>query len=133
MNSVNTWNLSNDKLHQLFKDDKEYISLKVRGNTWEPISRWLKLDSRIFKKTTNKARITLCDIESLGAIYNYRPIRWRAKKLTPLATHLIPKSIKNTVRKLPIFKELAFEIEITLYKYKEINTRACSQTHYRMF
>ena len=29
MKSVNTWNLTNNKLHQLFKDDKEFISLKV--------------------------------------------------------------------------------------------------------
>tara|TARA_B100000902_G_scaffold24583_1_gene29584 strand:- start:1450 stop:2541 length:1092 start_codon:yes stop_codon:yes gene_type:complete len=122
MKSVNTWNLSNDKLHQLFKDDKEYISLKVRGNTWEPISRWLKLDSRIFKKTTNKARITLCDIESLAEIYNYRSIRWKAKKLTPIPTKLIPQFIKNTLRKFPIIKQLAFEIEIIFYKYQEKST-----------
>ena len=122
MNEINTWNLTNNRLHQAFNEDTEFITFRVRGNTWEPLTRWLRLDSRIFRETTNKARITLCDIESLGAIYNYRPIRWRAKKLTPLATHFIPKSIKNTVRKLPIFKELAFEIEITLYKYKEIIT-----------
>ena len=39
----------------------------------------LKFDSRIFKETTNKARITLCDIESLAEIYNYRSIRWKSK------------------------------------------------------
>ena len=93
MKSVNTWNLTNNKLHQLFKDNNEFISLKVRGNTWEPITRWLKLDSRIFKGTTNKARITLCDIESLAEIYNYRSIRWKAKKLTPIQTKLVPQSI----------------------------------------
>ena len=119
MKSVNTWNLSNDKLHHLFKDNNEFISLKVRGNTWEPITRWLKLDSRIFKDTTNKARITLCDIESLAEIYNYRSIRWKAKKLTPIPTKLIPKLIKNTLRKLPIIKQLAFELEIVFYKYQE--------------
>ena len=89
MKSVNTWNLTNNKLHQLFKNDNEYISIKVRGNTWEPITRWLRLDSRIFRETTTKARITLCDIESLAEIYNYRSIRWKAKKLTPLPTKLI--------------------------------------------
>ena len=68
MKSVNTWNLTNKKLHQLFKDNNDYISLKVRGNTLEPITRWLKLDSRIFKGTTNTARITLCDVESLAAV-----------------------------------------------------------------
>ena len=91
MKSVNTWNLTNNKLHQIFKDDKEFISLKVRGNTWEPITRWLRLDSRIFRGTTNTARITLCDVESLAEIYNYRSIRWKAKKLTPIPvsyTHL---------------------------------------------
>ena len=119
MKSVNTWNLTNNKLHQLFKDDKEFISLKVRGNTWEPITRWLRLDSRIFRGTTNTARITLCDIESLAEIYNYRSIRWKAKKLTPIQTKLVPQSIKNTLRKLPIIKHLAFEIEITFYKYYE--------------
>ena len=79
MKSVNTWNLTNNKLHQLFKDNNDFISLKVRGNTWEPITRWLKLDSRIFRGTTNTARITLCDVESLAEIYNYRSIRWKAK------------------------------------------------------
>ena len=119
MKSVNTWNLTNNKLHQLFKDDKEFISLKVRGNTWEPITRWLRLDSRIFRETTNTARITLCDVESLAEIYNYRSIRWKAKKLTPIQTKSIPQAIKNTLRKLPIIKNLAFEIEITFYKYYE--------------
>ena len=120
MESISTWNLSNNQLHQSFKDNNEFIKFKVRGNTWEPILRWLKFDSRIFRETTNKARITLCDIESLAEIYNYRPIRWKAKKLTPLKTNLIPTKIKNIVRKLPIIKELAFEIEIVLYKYKEV-------------
>ncbi len=117
MKSVNTWNLTNKKLHQLFKDDDEFISIKVRGNTWEPITRWLRLDSRIFRETTNKARITLCDIESLAEIYNYRSIRWKTKKLTPLPTKIIPKSLKNICRKLPIIKQLSYEIEIIFYKY----------------
>ena len=119
MKSVNTWNLTNNKLHKLFKDNNEFISLKVRGNTWEPITRWLKLDSRIFKETTIRARITLCDIESLAEIYNYRSIRWKAKKLTPLPTQIIPKYLKNIFRKLPIIKQLAYELEIVFYKYKE--------------
>ena len=119
MKSINTWNLSNNNIHQLFKDNKEFISLKVRGNTWEPITRWFKLDSRIFKGTTNKARITLCDIESLAEIYNYRSIRWKAKKLTPLPTQLIPQSLKNIFRKLPIIKQLAYELEIVFYKYSD--------------
>ncbi|MDC3170857.1 glycosyltransferase family 2 protein [Prochlorococcus sp. AH-716-E13] len=119
MKSVNTWNLTNKKLHQLFKNNNEFISLKVRGNTWEPITRWLKLDSRIFKGTTNRARITLCDVESLAEIYNYRSIRWKAKKLTPIPTKFIPQAIKNTLRKAPIIKQLAFELEIVFYKYHE--------------
>jgi len=119
MESVNTWNLTNNNLHELFKDNKEFISLKVRGNTWEPITRWLKFDSRIFKGTTNKARITLCDIESLAEIYNYRSIRWKAKKLTPIPTKFIPEFVKNILRKLPIIKQLAFELEIVFYKYQE--------------
>ena len=119
MKSVNTWNLTNNKLHQLFKDDNEFITIKVRGNTWEPITRWLKLDSRIFRETTTKARITLCDIESLAEIYNYRSIRWKAKKLTPLPTKLIPQSLKNIFRKIPIIKQLAYELEIVFYKYTE--------------
>ena len=68
MESVNTWNLTNNKLHQFFKNNNEFISIRVRGNTWEPITRWLRLDSRVFRETTNKARITLCDIESLAEI-----------------------------------------------------------------
>jgi len=119
MRSVNSWNLTNNELHQLFKDNSEFISIKVRGNTWEPISRWLRLDSRIFRETTSKARITLCDIESLAEIYNYRSIRWKAKKLTPVPTKVIPHSIKNIFRKIPIIKQLAYELEIVFYKYSE--------------
>tara|TARA_Y100001978_G_scaffold144443_1_gene129452 strand:- start:572 stop:1663 length:1092 start_codon:yes stop_codon:yes gene_type:complete len=121
MISIKTWDLTNNQLHQIFKNNEDFITLKVRGNTWEPITRWLRLDSRVFRETTNRARITLCDIESLGEIYNYRPIRWKAKKLTPLKTKFFPKSVKNIVKKLPLIKDLAFEIEITLYKYKETN------------
>ncbi len=119
MKSVKSWNLTNKKLHQLFKDNNEFISIKVRGNTWEPITRWLKLDSRIFRETTSKARITLCDIESLAEIYNYRSIRWKAKKLTPLSTKGIPQSLKNIFRKIPIIKQFAYELEIVFYKYSE--------------
>ena len=119
MRSVNSWILTNNKLHQLFKDNNEFISIKVRGNTWEPITRWLRLDSRIFRETTSKARITLCDIESLAEIYNYRSIRWKAKKLTPMPTKVIPQSIKNIFRKIPIIKQLAYELEIVFYKYSE--------------
>ena len=119
MKSVSTWNLTNNKLHQIFKDENEFISINVRGNTWEPLTRWLRLDSRIFKETTSRARITLCDIESLAEIYNYRSIRWKAKKLTPLPTQLLPKSLKNIFRKLPLIKQLAYEIEIVFYKFNE--------------
>ncbi len=119
MKSVNSWTLTNNNLHQLFKDNNEFISIKVRGNTWEPITRWLRLDSRIFRETTSKARITLCDIESLAEIYNYRSIRWKAKKLTPLPTKVIPQSLKNIFRKIPIIKQLAYELEIVFYKYSE--------------
>ena len=123
MKSVNSWNLTNNKLHKLLKDNNEFISIKVRGNTWEPITRWLKLDSRIFRETTSKARITLCDIESLAEIYNYRSIRWKAKKLTPLPTRLIPQFLKNIFRKIPIIKQLAYELEIVFYKYSENNSK----------
>ena len=70
MKSFNTWNLTNNQLHELFKDNNKFISITVRGNTWEPITRWLRLDSRIFKETTNRPRITLCDIESLDKSIN---------------------------------------------------------------
>ena len=122
MKSFNTWNLTNNQLHELFKDNNKFISIRVRGNTWEPITRWLRLDSRIFKETTNRPRITLCDIESLSEIYNYRSIRWKAKKLTPLPTQLFPKKLKNIFRKLPLIKHLAYELEITFYKYVENNS-----------
>ena len=122
MNSFKTWDLTNDQLHKLFKDKNKFISIKVRGNTWEPITRWLRLDSRIFKETTNSPRITLCDIESLAEIYNYRSIRWKAKKLTPLPTKIFPQILKNIFRKLPIIKHLAYELEIVFYKYIENNS-----------
>ena len=54
MKSVNTWDLTNSKLHKLFKDNSDFISIKVRGNTWEPITRWLRLDSRVFRETQTK-------------------------------------------------------------------------------
>ena len=123
MQSFNTWNLTNNQLHELFKNENQFISIKVRGNTWEPISRWLRLDSRIFKETTNRPRITLCDIESLAEIYNYRSIRWKAKKLTPLPTQRFPQKIKNIFRKLPIIKHLAYELEIVFYKVLENNSK----------
>ena len=119
MITINTWDLTNNELHQTFKNNVDFITLKVRGNTWEPLTRWRRLDSRVFRETTNRARITLCDIESLGEIYNYRPIRWKVNKLTPLRTTFFPTSLKNIIKKLPLVRDLAFEIEITLYKYKE--------------
>jgi len=121
MIKINTWDLTNSQLHQTFKKNEDFITLKVRGNTWEPITRWLRLDSRIFRETTNRARITLCDIQSLGEIYNYRPIRWKVNKLTPIKTQFFSSSIKNVIRKLPLIRDLAFEIEITFYKYNETN------------
>ena len=120
MNAINTWDLTNNKLHETFKNNHEFLTFRVRGNTWEPITRWLKLDSRVFRETTNNARITLCDIESLAEIYDYRSIRWKAKKLTPLQTKFIPSSIKNILRKIPFLKDLAFELEISLCKYTNI-------------
>ena len=123
MQSFNSWNLTNDQLHELFKDKEKLISIKVRGNTWEPITRWLRLDSRIFKETTIRPRITLCDIESLAEIYNFRSIRWKAKKLTPLPTQIIPQKLKNIFRKLPIIKDFAYELEIIFYKYSENNSK----------
>jgi hypothetical protein len=122
MQSFNTWDLTNNQLHELFKDKNKFLSIKVRGNTWEPLSRWLRLDSRIFKETTNRPRITLCDIESLAEIYNYRSIRWKAKKITPLPTQIFPQTLKNIFRKLPIIKHLAYELEIVFYKYIENNS-----------
>jgi len=121
MKAIDTWNLSHNELHDSFQKNCEFLKFKVRGNTWEPITRWLKLDSRIFRNTTNKARITICDIESLGEIYNYRSIRWRAKKLTPISTNFVNQSIKNILRKLPILKDLAYELEITFYKGTQIH------------
>ena len=122
MQTFNTWDLTNNQLHQLFKDKNKFISIKVRGNTWEPISRWFRLDSRIFKETTNRPRITLCYIESLAEIYNYRSIRWKAKKLTPLPTQILPLKLKNIFRKLPIIKHLAYELAISFYRYIENNS-----------
>ena len=40
------------------------------------------------------------------------------KKLTPLPTNLIPGSLKNIIRKLPIIKHLAYELEIPSYQYR---------------
>ena len=121
MKAIETWKLSHNQLHESFQKNCEFLKFKVRGNIWEPITRWLRLESRIFKETTNKARITLCDIESLGEIYNYKSIRWRAKKLTPISINFVNESIKNILRKLPIIKDLAFELEITFYKDNFIN------------
>ena len=75
MISINTWELTNNQLHQAFKNNRDFITLKVRGNTWEPITRWLRLDSRVFRETTNRARITLCDICLLYTSPSPRDIR----------------------------------------------------------
>ena len=122
MQSFSTWNLTNNQLHELFKNKNKFLSIKVRGNTWEPITRWLRFDSRIFKETTIRPRITLCDIESLAEIYNYRSVRWKAKKLTPLQTQILPQPLKNIFRKLPVIKHLAYELEVFFYKYIENNS-----------
>ena len=122
MQSFRTWNLTHNQLHELFKNKNKFLSIKVRGNAWEPITRWLRLDSRIFKETTIRPRITLCDIESLAEIYNYRSVRWKAKKLTPLQTQILPQALKNIFRKLPIIKHLAYELEIFFYRYIENNS-----------
>tara|TARA_Y100001970_G_C14248923_1_gene870346 strand:+ start:1829 stop:2914 length:1086 start_codon:yes stop_codon:yes gene_type:complete len=121
MKSIRSWELSNIELNNVFKENHSILSLKVRGNTWEPISRWYKLDSRLFKKTTNKARITLPVLESLAEIYDYKVVTWRAIKLSPLNTNLLPISIKSAIRKLPLLKSIAFEIELILYKQKIIS------------
>ena len=119
--SIKTWELSNKELHDLFLAERDVLKLIVRGNTWEPMVRWAKFDSRIFKKKTFTARITLADIESLGEIYGLRLINWEAKKLTPLNTKLVPIGIKNIFRKLPILKSIAYEINISMYKVKKLN------------
>jgi len=36
-----------------------------------------------------------------------------------MPTKVIPRSIKNIFRKIPIIKHLAYELEIVLYKYSE--------------
>ena len=118
MDSVNSWNISNEELHQFFQKDKNLLFFKVRGNFWEPLSRWLKLDSRLFRETTIKARITVSDLQSLGQIYNYNTVAWQAKKITPLNTKFIPSFIRNSIRKLPLIRSIAYEIELVLYKYE---------------
>jgi len=39
-----------------------------------------------------------------------------------LPTKVIPQSIKNIFRKIPIIKQLAYELEIVFYKYSENNS-----------
>ena len=39
-----------------------------------------------------------------------------------MPTKIIPKSLKNIFRKLPIIKQLAYELEIFFYKYNESNS-----------
>ena len=119
--TIKTWDLSNKDLHELFIGEEDILTLIVRGNTWEPIARWVRFDSRIFRKRTNTARITLADIESLSEIYGFSLISWEAKKLTPLNTRLIPLAIKNIFRKLPILRSIAYEINISMFKVKKLN------------
>ena len=118
---IKTWNLSNTDLHKLFQNKKDILTFIVRGNTWEPITRWVRFDSRIFRKETFKARITLADIESLGEIYGFTLISWEAQKLTPISTKLIPQMIKNILRKLPILRSIAYEINISMFKVETLN------------
>ena len=45
-----------------------------------------------------------------------------SKKLTPLQTQILPQTLKNIFRKLPIIKHLAYELEISFYRYIENNS-----------
>ena len=108
MKAIETWNLSHNQLHESFQKDSELLKFKVRGNTWEPITRWLKLDSRIFRDTTNKARITLCDIESLSEIYKYRSVRWRAKKTYTYAYKFYKSFNQKYFEKVTNYKRFSF-------------------------
>lgn len=118
LDSVDSWSISNQALHQFFQKDKNLLFFKVRGNFWEPLSRWLQLDSRLFRETTIKARITVSDLQSLGEIYNYNTVSWKAKKITPLNTKYVPSFLRNSIRKLPLIRSIAYEIELVLYKYE---------------
>ena len=45
-----------------------------------------------------------------------------SKEINPLPTKILPQTIKNIFRKLPIIKNLAYELEINFYKYIENNS-----------
>ena len=45
-----------------------------------------------------------------------------SKKINSFTNSIIPKKLKNIFRKLPLIKHLAYELEITFYKYIENNS-----------
>ena len=77
---------------------------------------WLRLDSRILEKLLAE-QVTSCDIESLAEIYNYRSIRW--KEINTFTNQTYSTNFEKYLRKLPIIKQLVYELEIFFYKYKE--------------
>ncbi|WP_413430203.1 glycosyltransferase family 2 protein [Synechococcus sp. Cu2B8-bc1011] len=89
------------------------FTFQITGNIWEPLCRWLRMDSRALSTTTISNRLSTWDIESLAEIHSLVPVKWVASKLTPFHTSWVPQKIKNALRRIPGIRDFAYSIEYT--------------------
>jgi hypothetical protein len=91
------------------------LRLKLVGNTWAPLKRWARGDSRILKPITQTNRVSTWDVASLAEIHGLKPIKWQAAKLTPFKTNFLPIWFRELCRKLPLIQSLAYDIEMYFF------------------
>ena len=91
------------------------LRLKLVGNTWAPLKRWARGDSRILKPITQTNRVSTWDLASLAEIHGLKPIKWQAAKLTPFKTNFLPIWFRKLCRKLPLIQSLAYDIEMYFF------------------
>lgn len=89
------------------------IKIELLGNSWEPISRWLSLDSRLVSDTSSLNRLSSFDIDSICQILGFVFLKSRSSKLTPFNTSWIPSSLKNLLRKAPLVSALSYKYEMS--------------------
>jgi hypothetical protein len=97
------------------------LTFQITGNTWEPLARWLRMDSRVLSQVTQTNRLSTWDIESLAEIHGLIPVKWEASKLTPLPTAWIPNGIKNACRRLPGLRSFAYIINYSFRKGRDLD------------
>lgn len=113
-NLLNSSDIDEDIISSLSKlGDNGVLTFQITGNVWEPLARWLRMDSRVLSSVTQSNRLSTWDIESLAEIHGLTPVKWEASKLTPFPTSWVPKGIRNVCRRLPGFRSFAYTIDYT--------------------